>query len=398
MSESRLRVAIDARPLQKGFRDHAGRGIGRYAVEIVRALARRDDLTLELWFEPALPVPDDRVPSGAHVHRFPSLHLPMRDRISPQLSVPRGVRASRADVFHFLSHGDAPARMPRNAVVTIHDVILEIFGHMYPTARTLKYRLARTLEAWAIECARTIVADSNATREDLVRLHHVPADRVHVAHLGVDASFAPPGAAAVDAVRARHGLAGPFVLYVGGIDARKNVLMLLDAFARARTRGMSAGVPLVFAGRIDHAPELPALNERAAALGIADAVRWLGFVSDDELPALFAAAGVFAFPSLYEGFGLPPLEAMACGAAVVSSTGGSLAEVVGDAALVANPNDPAAFGAAIARVLADDSLAADLRERGRLRAATFTWDRCADDTVRAYRASLARAPRQDARS
>ena len=396
MNGSRLRVAIDARPLQAGFRDHAGRGIGRYAVEIVRAMARRPDVTLELWFEQAFAIPAD-LPAGAHVHRYPALHLPMRDRISPQLSVPRGVRASRADVFHFLSHGDAPARMPASAVVTIHDIILEIFGHLYPTARSLKYRIARQLEAWAIESARTIVADSQATADDLVRLHHVPVANVHVAHLGVDGAFAPPPPAALDAVRARHSLPGPFVLYVGGIDARKNVLMLLDAFAHARAQGLPPGVPLVFAGRVDHAPELPALRERAAALGLTDAVRWLGFVPDGELPALLAAAGVFAFPSLYEGFGLPPLEAMACGAAVVSSNGGSLAEVVGDAALVASATDAAAFGDAIARVLRDVALAAGLRERGRQRAATFTWDRCAADTMTAYRAAIGRAQRKAGR-
>jgi glycosyltransferase involved in cell wall biosynthesis len=236
--------------------------------------------------------------------------------------------------------------------------------------------------------ARTLVADSAATRDDLVRLHGVAPERVHVAPLGVDARYRPADPAAIAALRQRHGLAHPFVLYVGGIDARKNMTFLLEAFAEMR-KGRSAPLELVLAGHVKDAPEYPALQERAKALGLEAALRVLGFVPADELPVLLSSARVFAFPSLYEGFGLPPLEAMACGTPVVSSDRGSLAEVLGDAALVAPADDARAFGAALARLLDDETLHTQLRTRGQARAASFTWERTAEATVVAYRASLA---------
>jgi len=381
---ARLRVSIDARALQAGFREHAGRGIGRYAVELVAALARRDDLALTLWFEPALALPE-AIPAGAAVRRYARMPLPMRDRLAALTTVALAAHASGDDVVHFLAHGDAPPLLPPRAVVTVHDLILELMGERYGTSHTPGYRVARACEASTMRSARTLVTDSAVTRDDVVRLHGVDPARVHVVHLGVDAAFRVPDPAAVAALRTRLGLAAPFVLYVGGIDERKNVTMLVDAFAHARALGLPPGTRLAFAGRMDDAPEWPALRERVRARGLDDAFAPLGFVAGAELPVLFGAADLFAFPSLYEGFGLPPLEAMACGTPVVSTTGGSLGEVIGDAARTAPADDPRAFGEAIAAVMGDDATRATLRSRGLAHAARFTWDRTAEATVAAYR-------------
>jgi glycosyltransferase involved in cell wall biosynthesis len=385
---TRLRVAIDARALQPGFREHAGRGIGRYAVELVRAMARRDDVALELWVDPALPAPHLSGTPGATLRRYPPLKAPKAERLATTLTVPFAASRSGADVFHFLSHGDAPPFMPACGIVTVHDLILEVLGSLYGTSRSLPYRIARASEAMALKGARMLIADSAVTRDDLVRLHGVRPDRVRVVHLGVDSTFRPPGEAAVAALRARLQLERPFVLYVGGIDARKNVTLLVRAFALARP-SLPAGCELVLAGRIDGAPEYRPLRVLVASHGLGAAFRTLGFVASSDLPALLAAAGVFAFPSLYEGFGLPPLEAMACGAPVVSTRGGSLGEVLGDAARFAPADDPRAFADGLVAVLGDPGLRADLRARGLAHAARFTWDRTAEETVHAYRAAVA---------
>jgi glycosyltransferase involved in cell wall biosynthesis len=385
-----LRVGVDARSLQPGFREDSARGIGVYARELLRVLAARQDVALTLWFEPALPVPHGHVPPGVLTRRYARTPLPLRDRLASQLSVLAAARGRHHDVFHWLSHMHAPAFPPRRSVVTVHDLILERFASLYPKHTTFSYRAARELEGMAMRKATVLIADSNATRDDLLATHATDPGRVHVAPLGVSPRFAPATAAEVAAMRKHHSLAVPFVLYLGGIDARKDVAMLLDAFARVVTHRKDP-VLLVLAGHVLHAPEYPALMERARVLKIAEHTRVLEFVPLEHLAMLLSAARVFAFPSRSEGFGLPPLEAMACGTPVVSTTGGALGEVVGDAALTAPPGDAVTFAAQLERALADEPLRAALRERGLARAATFTWARTAEATVAAYRAAIGTA-------
>ena len=380
-----LRVGLDARSLQGGFREDSGRGIGVYARELIRALAARRDLALTVWFEPALPaVPTGMVPPGVNVRRYARTLLPLRDRLSSQLSV-RAAAASRShDVFHWLAHANAPAFPPRRSVITVHDLILEQLATLYPRHKSLGYRTARGLEAMAIRHAGVLVTDSEATRADVVIRHGRDPARVLVAPLGVNARFAPATAPEVAAVRKFHDLSTPFVLYLGGIDARKDIPMLLDAFARVRA-GRSEPLLLVLAGHVLHAPEYPELMQRARGLAITDALRVLEFVPLNHLTMLLTAARVFAFPSRSEGFGLPPLEAMACGTPVVSTTGGSLGEVLGDAALTVAPGDTKAFARALTRALDDEALRTRLRARGLAHAASYTWARTAEATVQAYR-------------
>ena len=382
-----LRVGIDARSLQPGFREDSARGIGVYARELVRVLASRQDVALTLWFEPALPVLNGLVPPGVLTRRYARTPLPLRDRLASQLSVLAASRGRGHDVFHWLSHLHAPAFPPRRSVLTVHDLILERFAHLYPNHTKLAYRAAREVEGMAMRKATVLIADSNATRDDLLASHATDPGRVRVAPLGVSARFAPAAAAEVTAVRKHHSLSVPFVLYLGGIDARKDVALLLDAFARVVARRTSP-VLLVLAGHVLGAPEYPALMERARALKLTERMRVLEFVPLEHLAMLLSAARVFAFPSRSEGFGLPPLEAMACGTPVVCTTGGALGEVVADAALTSPPGDAATFAAQLERALDDEPLRETLRERGLARAAKFTWTRTAEATVAAYRVAI----------
>jgi glycosyltransferase involved in cell wall biosynthesis len=382
-----LRVGVDARSLQPGFREDSARGIGVYARELLRVLAARQDLALTLWFEPGLPVLNGLVPPGVLTRRYAPTPLPLRDRIASQFAVPAAARGRHHDVFHWLSHMHAPAFPPRRSVLTVHDLILERFAHLYPNHTKLAYRAAREVEGMAMRKATVLIADSNATRDDLLASHANDPARVRVAPLGVSPRFAPASAAEVAAVRKHHGLNVPFVLYLGGIDARKDVAMLLEAFARTVAR-REPPVMLVLAGHVLGAPEYPALMERARALKLTERMRVLGFVPLEHLAMLLSAARVFAFPSRSEGFGLPPLEAMACGTPVVCTTGGALGEVVGDAGLTVPPGDVATFAAQLERALDDEPLRGTLRARGLARAATFTWARTAEATVAAYRVAI----------
>jgi glycosyltransferase involved in cell wall biosynthesis len=276
--------------------------------------------------------------------------------------------------------------------VTIHDL-----GYLaFPEAHTARRRLELDLTTrWSLRAARRVIAISGATRDDLVRHYGADPARVSVVHHGLSAAFQPTPD---PDVLARYDLDAPYMLYVGTVQPRKNLTRLIEAFAMASVlieqqsaaadAGHTPQAPLlVIAGRMGWCTE--AIEQRAAALGVGGMVRFLGYVPDADLPALLSGALAFLFPSLYEGFGMPVLEAMACGTPVLTSTTSALPEVAGNAALLVDPADTDAIAAAIARLAADTGLRADLRARGLTRAAQFTWERCAHETLGVLLAALA---------
>jgi glycosyltransferase involved in cell wall biosynthesis len=237
----------------------------------------------------------------------------------------------------------------------------------------------------ALRRAARVIAVSDATRTELLARYRLPSGRVAVIPEAASAAFAPPAAAALATVRARYGLARPYVLFVGFLEPKKNLRTLLEAVARLRRRGAWGGIELLIVGApgwgADPAPHLD-------ALGLQDTVRFLGPVPDADLPALYGGALAFAFPSLWEGFGLPVLEAMASGAPVVASNRGALPEVTAGAALLAEPA-PAPFAEALGTLLGDAALRERLRVAGLARAAEFSWERTARETLAVYRAATA---------
>ncbi len=274
-----------------------------------------------------------------------------------------------------------PLALAPVSVLTVHDLIA---WHRYcsPAQRIIYRRLLR----WACGRAAAVITDSEHTRLDLERSIGVPPDRVHPVPLGVDVGFGPPAdAEAIRRVRLRYGLPERFIFSLGRCFSHKNFPTLVRAVARVRAE---AEVGLVIAGPKDYPPGVTEMERALREEGAAGWTRWLDHLDEADLPAVYAAAEVFAFPSLHEGFGLPLLEAMACGTPVVSSNRTSLPEVAGDAALLVDGEDVEALAGALRRLLRDQALRAQLRERGLERARAFPWERTVRGTLEVYRLAL----------
>ena len=367
-----MRICID---IQAAVSQRAG--VGRYTQQLVEhlgPLAGDDGLAL-FYFDfrrqglPfAVPAADPRAvrwcPGRLIQQAWKRLHWPPFDWF-----------AGPADVYHFPNFAIPPLTRGKR-VVTIHDMSFLRFPE-FAEPRNLRY-LSRVIHRTARE-ADAIITDSAFSASEIRALLGVAPDRIHAIHLGVDPRCAPAAPAAVAALRGRLGLERPYLLTVGTVEPRKNLPLLIEAFER-----MAAfDGDLVMAGMPGwkYAPILERMRTSARAARI----RYLQYVPDDALPALYTGAEIFLLASHYEGFGLPPLEAMACGTPVVSSTGGSLPEVLGDAAVLIDGCDAAHWAQSIGRVLADAGQRRDLSARGRRQAARYGWQETARKTWEVYR-------------
>jgi glycosyltransferase involved in cell wall biosynthesis len=364
---SLLRVAVDATAVPARLT-----GAGVYVARVLAELAGRDDLEVEAFC----------APGSAAVLAAPGLRLrpvaaaragrPARIAWT-QLLAGRAARRAGADLLHGV-HYELPLRARLPQVVTVHDLTLLSHPEWHEAAKVRYFGWAMRR---AVAAATRVLCVSATTAADLAERLDVPPGRVDVTPLGTD--LAPASADQVDALRRRLGLDGPYLLGLGTVEPRKDLPTLVRAFA-----ALAGELPhrLVLAGLAGWgAGELAAAIE---ACGVADRVLVAGYVAEADKAALLTGAEVFAYPSRYEGFGLPVLEAMACGTPVVTTTGGSLPEVAGDAATLVDPGDEHALAAAIAKLATDPAARKDAAARGRARAATFTWRRCAEATAAAY--------------
>jgi len=351
-------VGVDGRE----FKRHTRTGIGRYLTEVLRA-ASRAGWTCVVYgdtataFEWALPGVSFRVLPGAWTQWW------------DQVSLPRALAADGVSVF-LSPYYKGPLLAPCPVVLTIHDLFfIGYAGRRRPLYDATMTRVARLYA----RRASAIVADSEHSKRAIVaRLGIAPA-KVTVIPVALGAEFRPEPL--TDAVKLRYGIASPYILYVGNFMPHKNLSRLLSAYA-ALPGTIRAGHVLVLAGG-DRAGR-PTLEALAARLGVADRVLFPGLVHDPDLPALYAGAAVFVLPSLEEGFGLPALEAMACGAPVVASNRGALPEVVGDAGLMVDAESEAEIAGALARALTDPRLRDELRQRWLARAPLYSSARTAD--------------------
>lgn len=344
------------------FTEHPLTGSGQYLQHLQSALTALS--------------PDDEFQIAPWTSGYSRLGRRLGKLLWEQIGFPAAVRD--ADLSHVPYMG-SPLR-GRNDLVTVHDLI----GFVLPEyAASPWMRAYNRMAAASVRRARLILADSTATARDLRRILGIPESRIRTVLLGVDENMRPSSKQTMDAVRDHYELPSRFVLYLGSGDTRKNLDVLLHAWFLTPA---ARRVPLVLAGRIPCTGTefFPDYQRLARELGVEDSVIWLGPVTEEEKAPLLSAAAVFAFPSLYEGFGLEPLEAMACGTPVVCSDATSLPEVVGDAALLVNPRDPGAWSTAIGEVLDDPATAARLSDAGRERASRLTWRATAAATLAAY--------------
>lgn len=323
--------------------------------------------------------------------RWPTSRAPVRV-VWEQVVQPWVLRRIGAD----LVHGPAfvgPVLAPCPAVVTIHDLSFLRFPALFRPANRLYLAVLTRLSA---RRARRLIAVSAETAGETTRLLGVPPERIDVVYHGVDPMFHPLPAGEVASFRQRRGLPERFVLFVGTLEPRKNLVRLVEAFARIGGGGGAVGdrpqlrARLVLAGGKGWLYD--ELFARVEALGLGEQVTFPGYVASDELPLWYNAATALAYPSIYEGFGLPVLEAQACGTPVLTSNVSSLPEAAGEAALMVDPYDVEALAAGLHRLLVDEPLRHELRERGLVHAGQFSWPRAAQETVRVYRRALSEAP------
>ncbi len=371
---ARGHVALNALLLspEAGYRNA---GVSQYIQALLRALPVTSDglqLTAFVGAGADCPFPGWQVRRS----RLPGHRPPLRILWEQGLQ-PIALRQAGVDLVHApVNVGPLVRTCP--LVVTVHDLSFELYPETFRPAQRL-YQSALT--RWTARHAERVIAVSESTRADLVRRFGLPAERVTVVPNGVDDTFKPLPAADVEAFRREKGLPEHFALCVATLEPRKNIVRLLEAFAR-----LPDAPPLILCGGKGwYFDTIFATIER---LGLAGRVHLPGYIPQAELPLWYNAADWFIYPSLYEGFGLPALQALACGTPAIVSQASSLPEVVGDAALLVDPLDVEAMTEVLAQALPDAGLAASLRQAGPQRARQFTWARTARETVAVYRAVL----------
>ena len=354
-----MRIGIDARKLHDF-------GIGTYIRNLLRQLARLDRDTEFVVL--ARPADCDALGSlGANFRAVPETAA--NYSVAEQIRIPFALRREGVTLFH-APHYVLPPLVTCRSVVTIHDCIHLMFPQYLPSRAALTY--ARTSIALASRRATRVLTVSESSKRDILRFVDIPADKIDVIYNAYDERFGvEPREEDVERVRERYQLQDAFVLYAGNVKPHKNLERLIDAFDLVRKRGLEH-LKLVLIG--DEISKYAALRRAVHHHQLHKYVRFLGYLPEETLAVMYRLAGVFVFPSLYEGFGLPPLEAMASGTPVVTSNVSSLPEVAGDAAVLVDPYHPEAIADGIERVLCDEALRRDLRAKGLARAQQFSWE------------------------
>lgn len=359
-------------------------GSGRYTRQLVYHLNRLVsdiEITLIVPLTPGAPGPQDVPPSvnlktvGIRPGHLGKVHF-------EQMVFPQACRAVGATVAH-VPYWGSPLQSPIPLVVTVHDLTtLQVREYR----RGIGPRLYNALVTAGARAANEVITDSEASKADIVEYLGIPKAGVTPIYLAVDRQYAPDPDILLDmAVSQKYELPDSYILYLGGFELHKNVTGLLLAHSYV-AQALGEDYPLVLAGKRPErvSARFPDYDSTISRLGLEDYVRWIGFIDEEDKPAVYRGASSFAFVSRYEGFGLPPLEAMACGVPVVASNRGSLPEVLGDAGFNLDPDDTRQIGGSIIATIVQEELAADMKRKGLARAATFSWEKTATETLLVY--------------
>jgi len=372
-----MRIGIDATALPP-----QPVGAGNYIIQLIRSLANvESEFEFVVFAQPEGRRQIDLLESSRiHWVETPQVNPGIR-LIWEQTRFPRLIHQSNIDLFHCL-HYTRPYLLSCLSVVTFHDMTFFLYPHLHTWVKRRFFPLAMRLSA---RSAQALIADSESTRLDAIRIMQIPPEKIVTVHLGVDPKFRViHDPQALQQVRREYKLPDSFILYVGLIEPRKNVPLLIQAYKKLVDQGITT--PLVIVGRLGWMSG--EINDQIERLDLKERVQFTGYVPVEDLPGIYNLACLFVYPSRYEGFGFPVLEAMACGVPVITSSVSSLPEIVGEAGMLIQPDDEEVLTQAMGIVLSKPDLQAELARKGPVHAAEFTWERTARRTIQVYRQVL----------
>lgn len=374
-----MHVAINAY-----FWNRPNTGSGQYTRQLVYHLNRLiSDLTITLVYPHVAgeqPIAD--VPPSVKVKTVAIKPGHLEKVKFEQLTFPRICQELDVDLAH-VPYWGSPLQSAVPVVVTVHDLTTLLVREY---RRGLRARLYTALVSASAKSAVHIITDSKASQADIIKHLNIPETRVTPIYLAAGTAYKPDSEFLMDmAILKKYDLPDFYILYLGGYEIHKNVTTLLLAYSYV-AKALGEDYPLVLAGtRPDEsAPHIPPYNAYIEELGLTDSVHWVGYIDEADKPAVYRGAQSFVFPSRYEGFGLPPLEAMACGVPVVTSNSSSLPEVVGDAGFAIDPDDERQMGGSIIATVIQEELAAEFKQKGLAQAANFSWEKTAMETLLIY--------------
>lgn len=388
MSE-RKKIALDIRGAQDGFKEHWHRGIGRFVTALGSRLPdKMPEYDFYYFFDDRYPLPKFQLPS--QVELVPSgnavVSINRLELIQTQIFIRRTLKKIKPDLTLFFFLEDGILFWP-GSVMFIYDLIPDLFSHLYGTNKSTIRNIKHFLTKKIGRQADMILTISENTKKDIIEIWGVDEDKISVVYAGADTNhFSPRGPDEIELARQRYKLPDKYFFYIGGIDPRKNVESLIRAFSLLCLEFNEIG--LVIGGNLESQKEYPALRRLIETLGLSERIIMAGYISDEDLPTVYSGAGAFVFPTLYEGFGLPALESLACGTPVITSRTSSIPEVLGELAFYCNASDPENLAGQMKESIINENRRDKLRSMGLVRARTFSWEKVASSTAKALTKTL----------